>query len=586
VQSNQFARASDLARAFREAGITVLIGGFHVSGSLAMLSDVPTEIRALLQAGVCVVAGEIEGRWERILRDALQGTLKPIYNFLLQPPPLDAAPMPRIPPGYLRRFVAPNFATLDCGRGCPFNCSFCTVINVQGRTMRCRSVECIVRWIRENYRHGISAYFFTDDNFCRHRHWEGILDALIALRQREGIRIGFMVQVDTQSHKLPNFIAKAGAAGCAQVFIGVESLNARNLEAAGKRQNHTDQFRALIDAYRRAGINTHIAYIIGFPFDEPESVRQDIRRLADELGPEQASFFMLTPLPGSRDHVQLLERGVAIDEDLNRYDSFHATTEHPRMSRTAWHGAYQQAWDAFYSVRNMIAILRRVSVQNYWAVFANFIWYKNSMLVEEGHPMIHGFVRLKGRRQRRSELPRETRRRYVRRRWQDLCRYARLWPKLAFEMEEVWLQTRQRSAFEQRVIEELRRLPGSWRGWRQMRAAELHRAHRRAARALRRPVPQALPRPRIAIPPRIWLWLIRWNPFSHSLTWSRRSLERFWRDCLEQLKCGRIDRIRVSGVVFNGLQEAALFTTFATLFFSRLLNRLLARAGLGSQATS
>jgi len=586
VQSNQFARARDLAMALRAGGIDVLIGGFHVSGLLAMLPEPPAEIRQLLDAGVTVVAGEIEGRWEGILRDALDGRPKPVYNFLLEPPPLQDASMPRIPPGYLRRFVAPNFATLDCGRGCPFNCSFCTVINVQGRTMRCRDVACIVRWIRENYRHGISAYFFTDDNFCRHRHWEQILDALIDLRQREGIRIGFMVQVDTQSHKLPNFIAKAAAAGCSQVFIGVESLNARNLEAAGKRQNHVEQFRALIDAYRQAGINTHIAYIIGFPFDEPASVRQDIRRLTDEVGPEQASFFMLTPLPGSRDHAQLLERGVAIDEDLNRYDSFHATTEHPRMSRTAWHGAYQQAWDAFYSVRNMVAILRRVSPQNYWAVFANFIWYKNSMIVEGGHPMIHGFVRLKGRGQRRSDLPRETWWRYVRRRLQDVCRYALLWPKLAMEMEEVWLQTRQRSVFEQRVVEELRRLPTSVRGWRQMRATELHRAYRRAARALRRPVARVMPMPRVAIPPRIWLWLNRWNPFANSLTWSRRSLERFWKDCLDQLKRGRIDRIRVSGVLFNGVQEVTLFATFATLFFSRLLHRLLARVGLGSEAAS
>ncbi len=578
VQSNQFARARDLALALRAGGVDVLIGGFHVSGSLAMLAELPAEIRQLLAAGVTIVAGEIEGRWEGILRDALNGQLKLIYNFLLEPPPLRDAPMPRIPPRYLRRFVAPNFATLDCGRGCPFNCSFCTVINVQGRTMRCRDVACIVRWIRENYRHGISAYFFTDDNFCRHRHWERILDALIELREREGIRIGFMVQADTQSHKLPNFIAKAGAAGCSQVFIGVESLNARNLEAAGKRQNRVDQFRTLIEAYRQAGINTHIAYIVGFPFDEPASVRQDIRRLADELGPEQASFFMLTPLSGSRDHLQMLNRGVVIDEDLNRYDSFHATTEHPRMARAAWQGAYQQAWEAFYSVRNMIAILRQVSPQNYWAVFANFIWYKNSMVVEGGHPMIHGFVRLKGRRQRRSELPQETRWSYVRRRWQDACRYARLWPRLAMEMEEVWFQTRQRSAFEQRVVEELRRMPSSVRGWRRVRASEIQAAYRRAVDVLYRTMPGARSG-HARVPPRLWLWVQRWNPWCQALTWSRCSLTRFWHRYAATVKRGRFDWLSVPIVAFHATQEAVLFGTFATLFLTRLLRRLLARTG-------
>ncbi|MBI2885133.1 MAG: radical SAM protein [Candidatus Omnitrophica bacterium] len=583
VQSNQFARAGDLALACRAAGIDVLIGGFHVSGSLAMLPGIPPEIQRLLDAGVSVVAGEIEARWEGILQDAVAGRLQPVYDFLLQPPALQAAPMPRVVPGYLRRFVAPNFGTLDCGRGCPFNCSFCTVINVQGRAMRFRDVGWILETIRANYRRGISAYFFTDDNFCRNKYWEAILDGLIRLRQDEGIRIGFMVQADTQSYKLPNFIAKARAAGCAQVFIGLESLNPQNLEAAGKRQNRIADFQALISAYREAGINTHVAYIIGFPFDTSASVTADIQRLTDELGPEQASFFMLTPLPGSRDHVELLQQGAPLDPDLNRYDSFHATTDHPRMSRREWTGAYEAAWASFYHVENMKRILRRVSAENYWSVFANFIWYKNATMVERGHPMVHGFVRLKERLVRRPGLPIETRWQYARRRLGDLRRYLVLWPRLAFEMEEVWLQTRPRSLMEQRVIGELKQIPSSVRGWRRMRASELQQAYRRAAQALRDAVPHALPCVRLAVPTRLWLWLQRWNPCAQSLTWSRASLQRFWRRSAQALKWGRLDRVDVSGLVFHGLQELALFSTFAAVFFSQLLRRLLARAGFTTE---
>ncbi len=579
VQSNQFARASDLARALRAGGVDVLIGGFHVSGSLAMMPQIPSEIQALLDDGVTVVAGEIEGRWERILRDALAGQLHPIYDFLLQPPALDAAPLPTLSPRYLRRFVAPNFGTLDCSRGCPFNCSFCTVINVQGRAMRFRDADRILAWIRENYQaRGISAYFFTDDNFCRTKNWEAIFDGLIRLRTDEGICIGFMIQVDTQSYKVPGFVAKATAAGCSQVFIGIESLNVQNLEAAGKRQNRTAEFRALIDAYRAAGINTHAAYIIGFPFDGPTSVAHDIERLTHEMGPEQASFFMLTPLPGSRDHAALCREGVALEPDLNRYDSFQATAPHARMSREEWTRAYEGAWSSFYSIENMKQILRRVSAENYWAVFANFIWYKNSTLVEQGHPMVHGFVRFKGRRDRRPGLPLETRWQYACRRLRDVGRYVRLWPRLAFEMEEVWLQTRKRSVLESRVIEELKRVPASARGWRRVRLADLHRAYRRAVRALRKTVPPTLPNVRIAVPSRVWLWVQRWNPFAHSLTWSRQSLQRFWNTCLVQVKRGQIHQVDVSGLAFNMLQEAALFAIFASLFFSRLFTRLFARS--------
>lgn len=578
VQSNQFSRAADLALAFRKAGVTVLIGGFHVSGSLAMLPTVPDEIQALLDQGVIVVAGEIEGRWAGILQDALNNNLKPVYNFLLEPPPLENAPMPCVNPGYVKRFVSSNFTTLDCGRGCPFNCSFCTVINVQGRSMRYRSVDKLLGTIRDNYhQHRICAYFFTDDNFCRNKHWERILDGLIGMREEEGIHIGFMIQVDTQSYRLPRFIEKAKAAGCSQVFIGLESLNPQNLEAAGKRQNRIDTFHSLFEAYRSAGINTHAAYIVGFPFDSAASVDEDIRKLTQELGPEQASFFMLTPLPGSQDHALLAQQGKIPDQDLNSYDTFHPVTDHPRMPRRAWLRAYEGAWKAFYSVANMRAILRRVSPENYWPVFANFIWYKNAVEVEGGHPMVHGFVRLKSRAERRPCFPVESIWRYTKRRLRDGWRYARLWPKLAMEMEEVWLQTRTRSVLEERVVVELKRFPASVRGWRRMRLTELQQAYRRALAALTSKLPQKAKMPDAAVPSRAMLWIKRWNPCAHSLTWSRGALRRFWRTCLIQVKRGDWGRIDVSGLFFNAIQEFTLFAAFTGIFFSNLLFRLFSR---------
>ena len=164
----------------------------------------------------------------------------------------------------------------------------------------------------------------------------------------------------------------------------------------------------------------------------------------------------------------------------------------------------------------------------------------------------------------------------------DLWRYLVLWPRLALEMEDVWLQTRTRSPWETRVIEEAKRIPSSVRGWRRMRASELQHAYRRAARALRQAEPHPMPGARIAVPPRLWLWLQRWNPCAQSLTWSRASLERFWRRSAQILKRGRLHRLDISGLAFNGLQELTLFATFATVFFSRLLRRLLARTGFDS----
>ncbi len=152
VQTNQFPRASDLAREFRRAGLTVLIGGFHVSGYMAMVPGVPAEIQEVMDAGVTVVKGEVEETWGQLLQDAVDGRLKPLYDFINDKPDLYEKPLPVIRKEYLRKFMASNFGTLDCGRGCPFECSFCTIINVQGRKMRFRSAEHVANAVRRNFR--------------------------------------------------------------------------------------------------------------------------------------------------------------------------------------------------------------------------------------------------------------------------------------------------------------------------------------------------------------------------------------------------------------------------------------------------
>jgi radical SAM superfamily enzyme YgiQ (UPF0313 family) len=174
---------------------------------------------------------------------------------------------------------------------------------MQGHEVRFRSVETLASAICENYRrHGIDYYFFTDDNFARNGCWHEIFTMLASLRADRGLPIRFMIQVDTQAYKIPNFVELAFHAGCTQVFIGMESINPKNLKAAGKAQNKVQEYSEMIAAWHGAKIATHIAHIIGSPFDNRESVEEDVNRLKQELGVEQASFFMLTPLPGSQDH--------------------------------------------------------------------------------------------------------------------------------------------------------------------------------------------------------------------------------------------------------------------------------------------
>lgn len=577
VQSNQFPRASDLALEFQKNGVQVLIGGFHVSGSVAMLGGTPPEIQKLIDSGVTVILGEVEGKWEPILQDAYNGTLKSVYNFLLELPNLNFSPLPRINKRYLSNYAWPNFGTLDCGRGCPFNCSFCTVINVQGRAMRFRDVELLTNLLRENYyKNKISFYFFTDDNFSRNKNWKLIFESLIKLRSEEKIPIEFMIQVDTLSYKIPDFVELAKKAGCTQVFIGMESLNAQNLASAGKKQNKIEEFKDLINSYRRAKINTHTGYIVGFPFDTVESIEKDIEQLKNELGPEQVSFFILTPLPGSQDHKDLVLKGDYMDPDLNSYDSFHVTTHHPNMTKEELEGAYTKAWVSFYNVENMKAILKRVSRENYWGVFRNLLWYKNATMVEGGHPMIEGFVRIKDRCQKRPGSKIEPLFQHFIRRFKDAMTYIKLWHKLILEMEEVWLHTRHRSALEEQIVQVLQDRYKNMKEWRNLKLANLQKVYCRAVIGLQKASENKV-RLNFPIPSRFVLWLMQRNLFLHSLTYTRKPLEEFWRKTQENFLKGHLHRINISKLLSTTLQEWILFTSFSYAFCGRLIPFLLFR---------
>jgi radical SAM superfamily enzyme YgiQ (UPF0313 family) len=440
VQSNQFPRASDIAKKLTDAGIKTLIGGFHVSGILAMFDKPTSDIQELMNRGITIVQGEAEGVWESILSDIVAGKEKPLYR-MEQYPDISESPTPQPSLQYMNKFAIPDLGTMDCSRGCPFNCTFCTVVNVQGHRMRFRGAKNVITTVRDNYKQGIKQYFFTDDNFSRNPNWEQIFDGLIHLREVEGIDVTFMMQVDMKSNTIKNFVKKASRAGCTQVFIGLESLNPKNLEAVKKNQNKVEDFITFIESWHEMGIKTHVGYIIGFPFDTPESIRDDIEKMKNDLKVDQASFFILTPLPGSMDHYTMVMSGGISDPDLNKYDSFHTVTPHPSMSAEEIYQAYNDAWESFYSYDNMKNILMRTGRKGYWGVFRNLMWYKNSLL-EPQHPMIAGLVRRKDRLDIRPGTPTIGFWKFYFTRAQELWSGLKKRIRLFFELEELWLLTR------------------------------------------------------------------------------------------------------------------------------------------------
>jgi len=410
VQSNQYPRALDIARPLRAAGIQVAIGGFHVSGCLSMLDGSAVELDACRDLGVAMFAGEAEGRLDAVLCDAAAGQLAPLYSFLDDLPGMEDTPQPILPAHYVARTMGRS-TSFDAGRGCPYQCSFCTIINVQGRKSRSRSPDDIERLVRTNWAQGIHKFFITDDNFARNKDWEPIFDRLIELKEKHGIPLGLLIQVDTLCHKIPNFIEKAKRAGVTRVFIGLENVNPDNLAAAKKRQNKITEYRKMLLAWKSVGIITLAGYILGFPGDTPESIRRDIAIIKRELAVDMLEFFCLTPLPGSEDHRSLWTKGIAMDADLNRYDLEHVCTAHPRMSQAEWDAIYQEAWRIYYTPDHMKTLLKRAAATGVpvGSVAMLVFLFSTTMQLERVHPLQGGILRLKHPSERRPGLPRRSR---------------------------------------------------------------------------------------------------------------------------------------------------------------------------------
>jgi hypothetical protein len=409
VQSNQYPRALDIARPFRAAGIPVAMGGFHVSGCLSMLDGRAIELDACRDMGIAMFAGEAENRFDDVLRDAAADRLAPLYNFMKDLPAMNGTPVPFLPKHYVERTLGLS-ASFDAGRGCPYQCSFCTIINVQGRKSRFRSADDIEHLVRLNWAQGIHRFFITDDNFARNEEWEAIFDRLIELREKDGIPLGLMIQVDTLCHKIDNFIVKAKRAGVTRVFIGLENVNPENLAAAKKRQNKITEYRKMLLAWKVQGIITLAGYILGFPADTPATIRRDIAIIQKELPLDVIEFFLLTPLPGSEDHQALWKNGVAMEGDLNNYDAEHVCTAHARMSAKEWEAIYREAWTLYYTPAHMKTLLRRAAATGVpmGSLVKLLVAFAAMVPLENLHPLQSGLFRLKHPSERRPGLRRES----------------------------------------------------------------------------------------------------------------------------------------------------------------------------------
>jgi hypothetical protein len=165
----------------------------------------------------------------------------------------------------------------------------------------------------------------------------------------------------------------------------------------------------MLQAWRKVGVLTYAGYILGFPTDTPETIARDIGIIQRELPIDILEFFILTPLPGSKDHQQAMARGARLDSDLNRYDAEHVTADHPLMSAEQWQSIYDLAWHLYYSPAHLQVLIKRAIADriNPARLTSMIFTFYASHAYERVHPLQSGAFRRKRRTDRRSGLPRE-----------------------------------------------------------------------------------------------------------------------------------------------------------------------------------
>jgi lipoate synthase len=520
VQTNQFPRALDIASKFLPYRIPVLIGGFHVSGMLAMIG-VTRDLKNAMSKGVTLVAGEVEGgRLIAIVTDILKDRVRPLYNFLNPTPSLLNVPIPHITKDEFENFAS-RFTTIDTGRGCVFNCDFCTIINVQGRTMRYREPKQVVEFVRQSYHEaGVSHSFFTDDNTARNPRWRELFSELIRMREEEKIPFTFMMQSDLAARKMPggDFFELAARAGCNQVFFGVESVNRENLRSKDKFQNQVHEYKDLVAHCHSLGITCHAGYMLGLPFDTTESIKQDVAELQRMMF-DSASFYILSPLPGSKDHQRWWREGRWLDEDFNRYDSAHVAVKPERMSSDELMKAYQVAWEQFYSTEHMVNVLKmwKPDRYSYKERLSFFAWYLYSSRIEHLHPMNCGFWTVRRRNERRSGFPQEAFIPFWWGRLKNLTYRLLGIVKLFFQLEEVWLRSRPKSTVEEALHELIIKTGQGIIDWRDIEVRRLAAFYAKLH----------IEMPEVKVPSVIKLWFRKRNPFADAFT--RMYAQRIWR---------------------------------------------------------
>ncbi|MBZ5499492.1 MAG: B12-binding domain-containing radical SAM protein [Acidobacteriia bacterium] len=342
--TSQANRAYEVASYFRHLGVPVIMGGIHAT---MCLDEVMERVDS-------VVTGEAEGVWAQVLEDALHGSLKRRYDGGLAE--ISAVPFARhdlLATGYA-------FGAIQTTRGCPLNCTFCSVTAFNGARYRQRPISDVVKEfqsIREKY------VLVVDDNLVgtRPEHIARAKDLFRAMAQAN-LRKEWVAQATINFADDEELLALAAKAGCSGVFIGFESPTPEGLRELGKKFNllRGRDFRASVRRIQRHNILVVGSFIVGLDVDEP-GIGRRIADVASQYGVDNLNLLYLTPLPGTQMWDQMKVEGrIALNAFPEDWKYYTLTYPVARYKHLSLDGIIQEMISCNRNFYSMPRILRRM----------------------------------------------------------------------------------------------------------------------------------------------------------------------------------------------------------------------------------
>ncbi len=329
-------RAYELAGHFRRRGITVVLGGPHVT-------LIPEDAAPHADA---VVVGYAEDSWPQLLRDFRNDRLQSRYD---QAPNLDLADRP-----FARRDLLPSERYLtnnvfEATRGCIHNCDFCVVPTAWGRRPYQKPVEQVIADIRQ---HGARKLIFVDLNLIADRAYAlRLFAALIPLRIQW---YGLATVLLTDDLEL---LELAGRSGCRGLLMGLESISPQNLRQSHKGFNSPEKFVRVVERLHEHGIALQGCFMFGLDHDGPDAFLQTAE-FAVQAHIDLPRFAIVTPFPNTGLYKRLEAEGRILTKNWELYDGQHVVFQPAMLSVEDLQEGTEAAWKHAYSFRS---IARRIA---------------------------------------------------------------------------------------------------------------------------------------------------------------------------------------------------------------------------------